>query len=73
MYQFNSEAQIYDYVNRTFAMYDLDGSNTLDIYEFSNYLTDWYRNMGYNAIITPQQAQQVMMSIDQNFDGHITK
>ena len=49
MYQYNSEQAIRDYVERTFAMYDLDHSQTLDIYEFSRYLQDWYYNSGYNV------------------------
>lgn len=73
MYQFNQEAEIYDYVNRTFAMYDRDHSNTLDMNEFIAYMNDWYHNMGYNAYISPQEAQNLMMQIDKNYDGHITR
>ena len=31
MYNFAGEQEIYNYVNHTFAMYDRDHSNTLDI------------------------------------------
>lgn len=31
MYNFTDESEIVAYVNRTFAMYDYDGSQTLDI------------------------------------------
>ena len=47
MYQYYQEDNIRDYVNRTFAMYDHDHSNTLDINEFGLFIQDWYRNMGY--------------------------
>lgn len=66
------DAAIHDYVNRTFAMYDFDGSNTLEINEFACYLRDWYMNMGYgNVNLTQQDVEQAMMKIDNNFDGHI--
>ena len=73
MYQYNSEQAIRDYVERTFAMYDMDQSQTLDINEFARYLQDWYMNSGYNAQVTPDQVRQMMMQFDPNFDGHITK
>ena len=69
----SQDAAITDYVNRTFAMYDFDGSNTLDPHEFSCYLQDWYANMGYQIQVTQQMAQSVMMQIDANSDGVISR
>ena len=65
---------IAEYVNRTFAMYDFDNSNTLEINEFAAYLQDYYANMGYGQVqLHPQQVEQMMIQIDANFDGHITR
>ena len=58
----DEDSAIRDYVDRTFAMYDIDKSNTLEINEFTIYLQDWYANMGYgNHQLTFQQVQAAMM------------
>lgn len=73
MYQYYADQAIRDYVERTFAFYDVDHSQTLDLNEFTRYIHDWYANHGTNIIMTPMQAQQMMKQFDPNFDGHITK
>ena len=73
MYGYHQDQAIRDYVERTFAMYDLDHSGTLDVNEFPRFIMDWYANFGAQVQMTPQQCIQIMKSMDPNFDGHITK
>ena len=73
MYAYNQDAAIRDYVERTFAIYDLDHSGTLDINEFPRFISDWYANHGVQVQMTQHQAIEIMKTMDPNFDGHITK
>ena len=49
MYSYYQDNNIRDYVERTFNIYDRDRSGALDIYEFCDFITDWFRNNGYHV------------------------
>ena len=68
-----NDHQLMQFISDIFVKYDRDNSGGLDALELSNFFTDLYRSMGYNAQISYPQAQMALASIDKNFDRRASR
>jgi alpha-D-ribose 1-methylphosphonate 5-triphosphate synthase subunit PhnI len=60
-------------IDAIFKKYDTHQKGTLSLQELHHFLNDLLASSGNNHRVTPQEAQNVMRSIDQNGDGRINK
>ena len=68
-----SDNQLKTYIDEIFDRYDADRSGNLDANELANFFNDLFRTIGNPTVITQQQAQNAICSIDKNNDGKANK
>lgn len=68
-----NDMQLQNYVEQVMNRYDTDRSGTLEAGELSNFFNDLFQMCGYPIRINIMQAQQMMMQMDNNFDGKANK
>ena len=51
-----------------FPKVDVNKSNTLDVAELANFFNQAFKELGYNIVITQDDAMKALQKIDKNFD-----
>ena len=68
-----SDQEIRDIIDTVFAVFDKDGSNSLDQGEVYNFITAALKQMGEDKELTQAEVQEFMKEVDQSGDGKIQK
>lgn len=61
------------YIDEVFAFYDTNKTGSLDFNELANFYNDFFARIGDPRRLSQQQAYNVFVSIDTNFDGRIDR
>ena len=68
-----SDQEIRDIIDTVFAVFDKDGSNSLDQGEVHSFITAAMKQMGEDKEVTQAELQEFMKEVDQSGDGKIQK
>jgi Ca2+-binding EF-hand superfamily protein len=61
------------YIDKVFEEFDEDKNGSLDQTEMTHFFNTLFQKLGMNHSVTPEEALSAVKSIDQNFDGAISK